>query len=276
MPVWQCGPYRLDLTSPKIMAIINVTTDSFSGDGLALRRDMIRAKAEKAIADGAHILDVGGESTRPGAPSIPLQEELDRVVPVVEDLASFGVPVSVDTLKPEVMRAVIQAGAVIINDIHGLEAPDAMEAVSESTVGVCLMHMQGEPRTMQQAPVYGNVVEEVGRYLQTQAAELESRGVAKSRITLDPGFGFGKTLEHNLTLFRNLETLKALGYPLLIGVSRKTMLGLITGRPVEQRTTASVVAALMSIERGASVVRVHDVAETRDALWVWQAIRNAQ
>lgn len=272
--VWACTNYAIDLSTPKIMAIINITENSFSGDGLAGKRELIRAHAERLIADGADILDVGGESTRPGIQPVSLQEELDRIVPVVEALADLGTPISVDTMKPEVMDEAIKAGAAIINDVRALEAPGAIEIVSQSTVGVCLMHMKGEPRTMQQAPRYDDVVQDVSEYLQGRADALHSAGVRRNRVCIDPGFGFGKTLAHNITLFRSLEKFITMKYPLLIGVSRKSMLGEITGQPVGRRTTASAIAAVLAISRGASIVRVHDVSETRDALSVWQALRS--
>ena len=270
--LWQCGRHRLDLTLPQIMAIINVTPDSFSGDGLRGSVDAAQRRAEQALAEGAAILDVGGESTRPGAEAVSEAEELARVVPVVEALAAFGVPVSVDTLKPAVMREAVRAGAAIINDINALRMPGAIEAVVATDAGVCLMHMQGEPRSMQQAPAYEDVVGEVSGFLQQRAADLLRAGVAAERICLDPGFGFGKTLDHNLALFRALPQFAALPYPLLVGVSRKSMLGALTGRDVAQRMPASITAAVLAAQRGAGILRVHDVAATRDALAVWAGI----
>lgn len=259
------------------MAILNVTTDSFSGDGLALRRNEIRGRAERAVAEGAAILDIGGESTRPGSLPVSTQEELDRVIPVVEDLAGLGVPISVDTTKPEVMRESIAAGAAIINDIKALEEPGAIDAVARSEAGVCLMHMKGLPASMQNSPAYDDVCNEVSSYLQSRATELEANGVVRERLVVDPGFGFGKTLEHNLALLAGLPCLRSeLKYPLLVGMSRKSMLGAITGRSVEDRVTASAVAAVLAVQRGASIVRVHDVAATRDALSVWSALRNTE
>lgn len=269
---WKCAGHVVALDVPRIMAIINVTTDSFSGDGIGLSRERARAKAEQAILDGAAILDIGGESSRPGARSISIQEELDRVIPVVEDLASLGKPISVDTVKPEVMRAAIAAGAHIINDINALQADGAMDAACGSDVGICLMHMRGQPGTMQQAPTYSDVVVDVKNHLSERLQALESAGIDRQRIVLDPGFGFGKSLEHNLALFRSLGEFRRLGCPLLIGVSRKSMLGLVTGREVGERVSASIVAAVLAIQRGASIVRVHDVAETRDAIAVLQAV----
>lgn len=272
LPSWHCGRFTVGGDLPVIMAIINVTPDSFSGDGLAGAVDLAVRRAEQALAEGAGILDIGGESSRPGAASISLDDELERVIPVVQALVGLGVPVSVDTVKPGVMRAAIQAGASIINDINALRAPEAMAAVAESDVGVCLMHMQGEPRSMQQAPRYDDIVPEVDSFLLEQARQLEVLGVDRSRIALDPGFGFGKSLTHNLQLFRGMPDLGARAYPLLVGVSRKSMLGAVTGRAVSERLPASIVAAVLAAQRGAAVLRVHDVAATRDALAVWAAI----
>jgi dihydropteroate synthase len=272
IPVWHCGPYRLQFARPAIMAIINVTPDSFSGDGLNGSADAALRQAEQAIREGAAILDVGGESTRPGSESVPLKDELERVIPVVRALASLGVPISVDTVKPEVMEEAIAAGAAIINDINALREPGAIEVVARSDAGVCLMHMQGQPRTMQQEPVYRNVIEEVESFLQQQLAIVMQAGVAAERISLDPGFGFGKTLEHNLQLFRDLPQLCNKGFPVLVGVSRKTMIGAVTGRAVNARMVASAAAAMLAAQKGAAILRVHDVAATRDALAMWAAI----
>lgn len=271
-PIWRCGRHVLTFKLPLIMAIINLTPDSFSGDGLAGSVEAAKHQAERALAEGAGILDLGGESSRPGSGSVSVQEELDRVIPAVEATVAFGVPVSVDTVKPEVMRAAIAAGATIINDINALREPGAIEAVAASDAGVCLMHMQGQPRTMQAAPGYADVYADVEAFLLERAGALKAAGVDASRICLDPGFGFGKTLEHNLSLFRDLPRLKAQGYPLLVGVSRKTMLGGLTGRPVNERIIASVTAAVLAAQRGADIIRVHDVAATRDALAVWAGI----
>jgi len=254
------------------MAIINATPDSFSGDGVAGHFDKALLQAEQALAEGAEILDIGGESSRPGAAFVSEQEELDRVLPLVESLAKLDVPISVDTVKSRVMREAIRAGASIVNDINALRAEGAIEAVVDTDVGVCLMHMQGEPRTMQSSPGYVDVVEEVAAFLQARSDILHAAGVASERILFDPGFGFGKTLEHNKALFAALPGLRALG-PLLVGVSRKSMLGQITGRGVEQRVVASAAAALMAAQYGATILRVHDVAATRDALAVLDALR---
>ncbi|MDT3669873.1 MAG: dihydropteroate synthase [Aromatoleum sp.] len=274
MQTLKCGRFEIDLSRPRIMAIINVTPDSFSGDGLGHDLDAALRRCEAAVEAGARFLDLGGESTRPGSQPVSEQEELDRVVPLVERLADWPVPVSVDTVKPAVMRASLAAGASLINDINGFRAPGAIDALQGSNAAVCVMHMQGEPRSMQSSPHYGDVVGEVLDFLTRRVQELEALGIDKSRITIDPGFGFGKTLEHNLAMFRALDHFVATGRPVLIGVSRKSMLGAIIGRPVAERTPASVAAALMAVERGARIVRVHDVAATRDALSVWEAVEN--
>jgi len=255
------------------MGIVNVTDDSFSDGGRF--RDPRRAieRGLSLAADGADLVDVGGESTRPGAQPVPADEELRRVIPVIEALAREGVPVSVDTSKPEVMRAAIAAGAAVVNDVNGFREPGALEAVRDRDVGLVAMHMQGSPRTMQEDPRYGDVAAEVGDFLLERARSLESAGIARGRIALDPGFGFGKKLEHNVALFRALAALAGMGYPLLVGLSRKRMLGDITGRGLEERTAASVAAALLAAQNGAQVVRVHDVKETVDAMKVWQALR---
>lgn len=269
--ILHCGSYRLSLQRPLIMAILNVTPDSFSGDGLAgASRDVLLRRAEQAIADGADILDIGGESSRPGAASVSEGEEIARVLPAVEALAPLGVPLSIDTVKPGVMRAAIGAGASLINDINALREPGAIEAIAATDVGVCLMHMQGEPRTMQAAPYYGDVVTEVTAFLQARAQALRAAGVEAGRILFDPGFGFGKTLAHNLALLGELARIGE-EYPLLIGVSRKSMLGQITGKPVGDRLAASIAMAMLAVQRGAAIVRVHDVAATRDALAVLAA-----
>jgi len=226
--------------------------------------------------DGADLVDVGGESTRPGADPVELEEELRRVMPVVEALVREGVPVSVDTMKPEVMRAVIDAGCAVVNDVNAFRAPGAIEAVASADVGLIAMHMQGTPQTMQQEPSYGDVVAEVGSYLRGRAQALEAAGVDAARIALDPGFGFGKTLEHNVALFRAIPALASMGYPILAGVSRKRMIGELTGRPPGDRTAGSVAAALLAVQNGARLVRVHDVKETVDAIRVWAAIKPSE
>lgn len=269
----QCGRFRLDLSRPRIMAIVNVTPDSFSGDGLGHDLGAALARAEAAVEAGAELLDIGGESTRPGSDPVLEQEELDRVLPLVERLAGWPVPVSVDTVKPGVMRAAIAAGASMINDINAFRAPGAIDAVAGSEAALCVMHMQGEPKTMQAAPHYDDVVAEVASFLDARVAALRAAGVGDERLVLDPGFGFGKTLEHNLALLRELARLGRDGLPLLVGMSRKTMLGAITGRAVGERVPAGIAAALLAVERGARIVRTHDVTATRDALAVWMALQ---
>tara|TARA_R110001583_G_scaffold45917_2_gene144319 strand:+ start:21833 stop:22687 length:855 start_codon:yes stop_codon:yes gene_type:complete len=268
----QCGRFNLDLSRPKIMGILNVTPNSFSDGGRYNAVDRAVARAELMLKEGADLLDIGGESTRPGSQAVEDEEEIRRVLPVLKALHSLNVPLSVDTMKTEVMRAAIEGGVDLINDINALSAPGAMEVVAPSQAAVCLMHMQGLPRTMQQAPCYENVVNEVGEYLTERADAALAAGIDRSRIILDPGFGFGKKQSHNLALFDGLSHLIKLEYPLLVGVSRKTMLGELTGRPLGERQVASVAAALLAVERGARVVRVHDVAATRDALKVWEGL----
>lgn len=263
------------------MGIINVTPDSFSDGGQHIRLPAALNHAERLLAEGADILDIGGESTRPGAPPVPLDEERRRVLPVVEALAARGVCVSVDTRHPALMREAIVAGASIINDVQALSAPGAIEACAAADVGVVLMHMQGQPGTMQAAPRYdgvGGVVAEVSRYLSERAQACEAGGIARDRIVLDPGFGFGKTTEHNLELTRRLSEIVALGYPVLAGWSRKRTLGELTGRTVaSDRVYASIAAALACVAHGVRIVRVHDVGATVDALRVWgDMVRDAQ
>lgn len=249
------------------MGVLNRTPDSFSDGGRYAELEAALRHAEALIREGADILDVGGESTRPGSEAVGVQEELDRVIPVIERVGGLGAPVSVDTSKPEVMRAAVKAGAAMINDVYALRRPGAIEAAVASGVGLCLMHMQGEPRAMQKDPQYQDVTAEVGAFLKERAATAEMAGVPHDAIVLDPGFGFGKNLEHNLTLLRRLPELAALGYPLLVGLSRKSMIGaLLGGRPVEERLYGSVAAAVIAVLNGAHIVRVHDVPATVDAL----------
>jgi dihydropteroate synthase len=259
-----------------VLGIVNVTPNSFSDGGRFLDASHAIAHGVALVAEGADLVDVGGESTRPGAEAVPAEEELRRVIPVVAALVREGVAVSVDTMKPEVMRAAIDAGCAVVNDVNAFRAPGAIEAVARGGVGVIAMHMQGTPTTMQQAPHYEDVVAEVASYLHERAQALEAGGVARDDIVIDPGFGFGKTLEHNLALFRSLPALAALGYPLLAGVSRKRMIGEITGRALAERAAGSVAAALLAVQNGASLVRVHDVRETVDALRVWRAIESPE
>ena len=268
-----CNGKTLGLGSPRVMGILNVTPDSFSDGGRFLQRDAAVVQALQMEKDGAAIVDVGGESTRPGASPVSLQEELDRVIPVIEILGEkLEIPVSVDTSKPEVMREAIQAGAGLINDVNALRSEGALVQAAALGVPVCLMHMQGRPDTMQQAPRYDSVLDEVQAFLAERIGACVEQGIPHGDILVDPGFGFGKTLMHNLELLHGLGELEKLGCPLLVGLSRKSMLGTLTGREPEQRVAASVAAALLAVERGASIVRVHDVAETVDALKVLEAV----
>jgi dihydropteroate synthase len=271
MSVLQCGRFRLDLSEPRVMAIINLTDDSFSGDGL--RGDLARAltHAERALEEGAEMLDIGAESTRPGSDPVPEAQELERVVRFIEVARGWNVPLSIDTVKPAVMRAALAAGADMINDINAFRAPGAVEAVAGGRAGLCVMHMLGEPRTMQCNPEYDDVLAEVLGFLAERVSVLESAGVARERIVLDPGFGFGKRVDHNYALLRDIARFCAGGLPVLAGMSRKSMLGAVSGRAVGDRLAASVAAALIAVQRGAAIVRVHDVAATRDALAVWRA-----
>lgn len=266
---FHCGKYILDLSKPRVMGIVNVTPDSFSDGGRYASTEKAVEHGLKLVSEGAEILDVGGESTGPGAVPVSLQDELERVVPVIERLSkSAGVPISIDTYKPEVMRAAIEAGADIINDIRALQEPDAIEIVADSNAGVCLMHMQGDPQTMQIDPKYEDVLREVIAFLEQRLVATESAGIARERIVLDPGFGFGKKTEHNLELLKKLDVILALGRPLLVGLSRKSVLGQVTGGDVNVRLHASLSAAVISVMKGARIVRVHDVKATVDALKV--------
>ena len=266
----------LDLTEPAVMGILNVTPDSFSDGGRFTRLDAALHRAEQMLAEGARIIDVGGESTRPGAPPVPLQEELDRVVPVIDALRRrLDVVISVDTFKPAVMEAACSAGAHLVNDIRSLEEDGALAVVLRHRAAVCLMHMQGQPQSMQAAPHYEDVVSEVTAYLRERAEACLAAGVAKDAIVLDPGIGFGKNLEHNLQLLAHTRTLGQLGFPLLIGVSRKSMFQHLLGLPVDQRLYASLAAACLSIWQGAAIIRAHDVRPTVEAVKVAAAIRQA-
>jgi len=267
-----CGLFQLSLSRALVMGIVNVTPDSFSDGGLHSRRDAALAHAMQLLEEGADIIDIGGESTRPGAQPVGIQEELDRVLPLIEALHGAPVPLSVDSFKPEVMRAAISAGVQMVNDINALQDEEAMRVVAGSNVAVCLMHKQGNPQTMQLQPEYGDVVTEVADFLRARVAAAERAGIARQRIVVDPGFGFGKTLEHNIALLRELNKLTELGVPVLAGLSRKSMLGALTGRDVGQRLSASVAAALIAVQRGAKIVRVHDVRDTVDALKIWNAM----
>ena len=274
--VLRCGRHAVDLGQTRVMGIVNVTPDSFSDGGRFRDAAAAIAFARKLRDDGASIIDVGGESTRPGAAPVAETDEIARVLPVVEALAGDGAVVSVDTMKPGVMRAAIAAGASMINDVRALQADGALAAVAASGAAVCLMHMQGEPRSMQAAPRYDDVVAEVAAFLRERARACEDAGIAPDRIAVDPGFGFGKSVAHNLALLRELRTLAGLGYPVVAGLSRKSTLGALTGRPPGERLAASVAAALTAAANGAAIVRVHDVRETVDALCVWSAAQTAR
>lgn len=254
------------------MGIVNLTPDSFSGDGLVGDTRRAVAHACRQIEAGADLLDIGAESSRPGAAPTSEEEELRRLLPVLRALADCGVPISVDTYKPAVMRAALANGATMINDIFALRMPGALDAVANGDCAVCLMHMQGAPLTMQQQPAYVDVLDEVAAFLHARVRAAKAAGIAGSRLVIDPGFGFGKTLQHNIELLRRLDELSFAGLPLLAGISRKSMLGTITGRPVEQRLAGSLAAAILAVQHGASILRIHDVPETRDALAVMDAI----
>jgi dihydropteroate synthase len=256
---------------PQVMGIVNVTPDSFSDGGRYVDAERAIAHARQLVAEGADLLDIGGESTRPGARPVSAEEEIERVLPVLAGARELGVPVSVDTMKPAVMRAALAAGAAMINDVNGFRAEGAWAAVADSDCALCVMHMQGEPRTMQAEPHYADVVAEVTAFLVERIHAAEAHGIARARLCIDPGFGFGKTLAHNVALFRALPRLAALA-PVLVGVSRKAMLGALTGRPVEQRQAASVAAALLAAQAGAAILRVHDVGATVDALKIRHAL----
>ena len=269
----RCGERTLALDSPVVMGVLNLTPDSFSDGGRYLDPDRALERALEIVAEGGAIIDLGGESTRPGAAAVSAAEELRRVLPLLERLRPRTAAIlSVDTSKPEVIRAAAAAGADLINDVYALRAPGALEAAAESGCAVCLMHMQGEPRTMQHAPHYVEVVREVREFLHERVAASRAAGIAAERIVLDPGFGFGKTLEHNLTLLRGLGAVRIEGLPMLVGLSRKSMIGAISGKPAAERAHGSVAAALIAAQNGADIVRVHDVAATVDALSVLHAV----
>lgn len=273
---WQTSRFRIDLRSPKVMGIVNITPDSFSDGGHHADVRAAMAHCERLLRDGADILDIGGESTRPGSPPVSLAEELARVLPLVREAVKLQAPISVDTYKPEVMQAVLDLGADIINDIWALRQPGAAAVVAaHPRCGVCLMHMHRDPVTMQQAPMDGDVVQKVLLFLEHVALDLKGLGVKKDRIVLDPGVGFGKTVPQNFALLANQASFLKAGYPLLVGWSRKSSIGAITDLPVDQRMVPSVAAALLAVERGARIVRVHDVQETVAALKVWRAVEAA-
>ncbi|MCX7167456.1 MAG: dihydropteroate synthase [Rhodocyclales bacterium] len=271
---FHCGRFVLNAERPLIMGIVNLSDDSFSGDGLYGDTDAAIALGRRLIEEGAHILDIGAESSRPGAIPVPAQQEIDRLLPVIEALHDCGTPLSIDTVKPQVMHAVLAAGVDMINDVTALRAPGALELVAASKAGICLMHMQGNPGTMQDDPHYVDIVTEVAEFLAERVAAAEMAGIALNRIAVDPGFGFGKTLEHNIALLRRLGELVVPGLPLMVGLSRKSMLGLLTGRAATERVYAGVAAQVLAVLRGARIVRVHDVAAIRDALAVLQAVED--
>ncbi|MBK1726113.1 dihydropteroate synthase [Halorhodospira neutriphila] len=268
-PVLRCGGRSLALDRPRVMGVLNVTPDSFSDGGRFLEAGSARAQARRMVEEGADLIDIGGESSRPGAEPVSAEEEIARVVPVIEALADeVAVPLSVDTCKPQVMRAAVAAGAGMVNDIQALQAPGALAEAAALEVPICLMHMQGEPRTMQQRPHYDDVAAEVAGFLRARAEAAEAAGVPRERLVLDPGFGFGKTLAHNYQLLRRLDAVVELGLPVLVGISRKSMVGRLLERGVEERLAGSLAAAAVATFQGAAIVRTHDVAATADAVRV--------
>jgi dihydropteroate synthase len=269
-----CACKSLDLSKPRVMGILNVTPDSFSDGGRFVRPDEAIEQALRMVEEGAAIIDIGGESTRPGAQDVSIEEEINRVVPVIEALAPvLPVPISVDSSKPEVMRAAVAAGAGMINDVYALRRGGALEAAAELQVPICLMHMQGEPRTMQAEPHYDNVVAEVAAFLREQVIRCEAAGIPRSCILLDPGFGFGKTLEHNLALLRHMNEINIDDLPLLVGISRKSMIGALLDLPVGERVYGSIAAATLAVWQGARVIRAHDVKATAEAVKVAWAVK---
>ncbi len=273
--ILDCAGIQLDLSCPRVMGILNVTPDSFSDGGDFISPELAISHAEQMLRDGADIIDIGGESTRPGAESVSEQEELDRVIPIIEMIANrISVIVSIDTNKPVVMREAVAAGAGLINDVMALQAPGAVAAAKELAVPVCLMHMQGQPRSMQKGPVYTDVVADISDFFKQRVALCVAGGISKDRLILDPGFGFGKTLEHNLELLRRLSEFKQIGLPLLVGISRKSMIGtILDDAMVDERLYGSLAAAVLALEKGAAIIRVHDVKPTVDALKVVDAVR---
>lgn len=265
----------LDLSTPQVMGILNVTPDSFSDGGRFNGFDDAIKQAQQMISDGAAIIDIGGESTRPGAAAVSIDEELNRVVPVIETLVKeIELPISIDTSKPEVMAAAVKAGAGMVNDVNALQADGALEQVAALDVPLCLMHMQGEPRTMQKNPIYGDVVDEIYDFLEQRIEACESAGIGRERVVIDPGFGFGKTLGHNLEMLNRLSRFTELQVPLLVGISRKSMIGQLTDREVDERLSGSIAAATLAGWLGASIIRVHDVKETVDAVAIAMAVRD--
>lgn len=273
----QCGRFNLSLKRPLIMGIVNVTPDSFSDGNTHFQTEQAIDHARLLIEQGADLLDIGGESTRPGSQAVSVAAELGRIVPVIEALLATNVPISVDTCKPEVMTEVINLGVDMVNDVRGFRTDAAIDAVSSSdTVAVCLMHMLGEPRTMQKDPVYQDVVQEVHDYLVAGAEKLQAAGIAANRIVIDPGFGFGKTVSHNYTMLRQLQLVLNSDYANLVGMSRKSMIGALSGRPANERLGGSIATVLASAARGANIIRVHDVADTVEAMKVWSAVQGEE
>ena len=277
--IFICGKFQLNLITPQVMGIVNVTPDSFSDGGKFSQANIAVAHALELVKEGAAILDIGGESTRPNATPVSLQEELDRVIPVIEALVNefkakqVNIPISIDTYKPAVMQAAIDAGASMVNDVRALQEAGALEVVAKSKVGVCLMHMQGTPQTMQVNPQYNDVINDINAFLQARLQATIDAGVPASRILLDPGFGFGKTREHNITLIQQLESFANLGQPLLVGLSRKSILGQVTGNDVDARLYASIAASVIAAQKGAKILRVHDVKATVEALKIISAVQ---
>ncbi|PPC86525.1 MAG: dihydropteroate synthase [Methylotenera sp.] len=273
--LFNCGKFQLNLNRPHVMGIVNVTPDSFSDGGKFAQTDLAIEHALSLVEQGADILDIGGESTRPNATPVSLQQELERVIPVIEGLVKqIKIPISIDTYKPQVMQAAIKAGASVVNDVRALQENGAIDIVAASDAGVCLMHMQGMPQTMQINPQYNDVVAEVKTFLQQRLTLCETAGINKSRILLDPGFGFGKTREHNITLIQHLASFSTMGQPLLVGLSRKSVLGQVTGNDVDARIYSSVAASVISAMVGAKILRVHDVKATVEALKIVTAIKH--
>ena len=269
----RCGRFTLPLDRPLLMGVVNVTPDSFSDGGRFRDPEAAAAHARRLVEQGADLIDVGGESTRPGAAPVSEQEELDRILPLLEKLRGLEKPVSIDTRRPNVMRAALAAGASMINDVRALAEPYAHEAVATTGCAVCLMHMKGDPRTMQHSPHYDDVTREVKAFLKDAVRKAMFAGIGRDRIVIDPGIGFGKTSAHNLALLRDLGHLKDIGVPVLVGVSRKSLIGAVTGRPVEERLAGSLAMALLALLGGATILRVHDVRETKDVIAVWEAFK---
>jgi dihydropteroate synthase len=266
-----CGRFELVIERPLVMGIVNVTPDSFSDGARYFETDAAIAHARRLIGEGADMLDIGGESTRPGAQPVSVQDELARVLPIIEALRDAAIPLSVDTSKPQVMRRVLDAGADMINDVYAFRQDGALQAVADSPCGLCVMHMQGEPRTMQHAPHYNHLLQDIQDFLQARVRVMLQQGIDKQRLVIDPGFGFGKTRQHDYWLLGHLDQIAVQGLPLLLGLSRKSMIGHVTGRPAGERVAGSIAGALAGVARGAKIVRVHDVAATVDALKVWNA-----